>query len=120
VVRGGILIEVRVPGAGALRHGQTLVFSWAAAHGETDGEGFVVRYGDRVYAYRNRCPHWPIPLDIGDAVFYNAVLDRIRCRSHGATFLPETGVCDSGPCGGESLVRFGVAVEGDDAIVRIP
>jgi nitrite reductase/ring-hydroxylating ferredoxin subunit len=114
------LIEVHVPGAGALRHGETRIFSWATATGEMDGDGFIVRSGEAVYAYRNLCPHWPIPLDIGDAVFYNQALDRIRCRTHGATFLPESGVCDGGPCGGTSLVRFDLVLDGDDAVVRIP
>jgi nitrite reductase/ring-hydroxylating ferredoxin subunit len=109
---------VIVPDVTRMIHGETRVFTWPSEYG--DQEGFVLHYRGVVHAYRNHCPHWPIPLDVNDGVFYNASIDRIRCRTHGASFLPESGVCDSGPCGGESLTRFDLEIDGEDALVLIP
>ncbi len=61
----------------------------------------VVRAGDALYAYENRCPHFGVPLDIGRGVktFRNHVL----CVNHYAAFRFADGVCVDGPCLGASL-----------------
>jgi nitrite reductase/ring-hydroxylating ferredoxin subunit len=109
---------LRVPGAVSLKHGETRVFTWPSAYGEL--EGFVIRAGDALRAYENKCRHLPIPLDYGDGEFWYDALDRIVCKTHGATYEPDTGLCDDGPCEGASLNRFDLEIDGDDAVVLIP
>ena len=109
---------VRVPGAVRLKHGETRVFTWPSEYG--DLEGFVIRHGENLRAYENRCRHLPIPLDYGDGEFWYGAIDRIVCKTHGASYEPDTGRCDDGPCEGASLTRFDVEIEGEDAVVLIP
>lgn len=110
--------RILVPGAGRLKHGETRVFSWPSPHGEL--QGFVIRHGEVLHAYENKCRHLPIPLDYGDEEFWYGDIDRIVCKTHGATYRPDTGYCDDGPCAGDSLTRFDVEPEGDDAAVLVP
>ena len=110
--------SVRVAGAGKLQHGQSLRFPFE--RGPTTLEGFVLRWGEELYAFANSCPHWSVDLDYGMGDFYDAELDRIVCKNHGALFHPQTGFCEWGPCTGHSLERFDLTPEGDDALVRIP
>ena len=83
-------------------------------------EGFVLRHPAGCVAYANRCPHWGVDLDLGDARFYADDIDRIYCKTHGALFRPLDGVCDQGPCLGEALEPFPVELDGDDAWVTLP
>jgi nitrite reductase/ring-hydroxylating ferredoxin subunit len=66
--------------------------------------GFVVRKGDRIHAYLNRCPHAGHPLDLKPGEFLAPDRSLIVCSSHGALFDIDTGYCVDGPCAGESLV----------------
>lgn len=109
---------IRVPGAATLRHGETRVFTWPSEYGER--EGFVIRAGEALRAYENKCMHVSIPLDYGDGEFWYDAIDRIVCKTHGATYVPDTGYCDDGPCEGASLTRFDVESDGEDAVVMIP
>jgi nitrite reductase/ring-hydroxylating ferredoxin subunit len=109
---------IRVLGAVRLQHGETRVFSWPSAFG--DLEGFVIRHGENLRAYENKCKHLPIPLDYGDGEFWYDAIDRIVCKTHGATYEPDTGYCDDGPCEGASLTRFDVELDGEDVVVLIP
>ncbi len=111
-------LTVRVAGAGLLEPGHAQTFSFV--RGQQTEQGFVLRVGERLVAYVNRCPHWGIELDLGDARFYAADIDRIYCTSHGALFLPLTGECDAGPCAGERLESLPLSVEGADVVVTIP
>ena len=53
-------------------------------------------------AYRNVCPHVPIPLDRGGEPLLTEE-GFLACRNHGALFAVEDGFCVVGPCAGESL-----------------
>jgi nitrite reductase/ring-hydroxylating ferredoxin subunit len=110
-------VQVRVEGVTKLEPGQARKFTF-----ERDGEtqhGFVLRLAGGFVAYLNRCPHWHVDLDMGEGRFYSALTDRIFCSSHGALFVPSTGYCDAGPCAGDSLERFELALEHDDAVLEI-
>ena len=111
-------MHIRVPGIKGLRHGETRVFTFPTEYG--DMQGFVILHDGRLRAYENKCRHWPVPLDYGDAGFYVASLDRIRCLHHGAEFDPGTGECDAGPCKGEFLTSFDMEIDGEDAVVTVP
>jgi len=75
------------------------------------GEGFVVRQGEEVFAYLNRCPHTGAPLDWTPDQFLNADGSYIICAMHGALFEIESGRCIYGPCANQSLEPLTVKVE---------
>jgi len=109
---------IRVAGAAQLQHGQSTRFTFQRERWQL--EGFLLRWGDALYAFANSCPHWSVDLDYGTGDFYDAELDRIVCKNHGALFHPQTGFCEWGPCTGHSLERFEVTEEGDAVLVQIP
>ena len=65
--------------------------------------GFVVRVGEKVYGYLNRCPHAGHPLDLRPQQFLTCDGTLILCSSHGALFEKVSGYCVAGPCAGHSL-----------------
>jgi nitrite reductase/ring-hydroxylating ferredoxin subunit len=72
----------------------------------------------QVIAWANACLHQPLPLDVAhDPEWVEAGVraapmddDRVHllCHSHGAIYRPADGYCVSGPCEGQTLVRFTV------------
>jgi nitrite reductase/ring-hydroxylating ferredoxin subunit len=83
--------------------------------------GILVATPDGARAYRNVCPHVPIPLDRGGEPLLTEE-GFLACRNHGALFAVEDGFCVAGPCAGESLEALpvkplggGWALAGGDA-----
>ena len=72
--------------------------------------GFVVRVGDTVRGYLNRCPHAGHPLDLLPQRFLTADGTLILCSSHGALFEKATGLCVAGPCAGRALTPIALQV----------
>jgi nitrite reductase/ring-hydroxylating ferredoxin subunit len=70
--------------------------------------GFLVRVGDTVHAYLNRCPHALRQLNFRPDGFLSPDGTLIQCSSHGAQFEKDSGLCVAGPCAGESLRRLPV------------
>jgi nitrite reductase/ring-hydroxylating ferredoxin subunit len=70
----------------------------------------AVRRGERVYGYRNECPHVGTPLDWVPDEFMDRERHHLVCSTHGAIFRVEDGLCLAGPCQGDSLEPFPVAV----------
>lgn len=88
------------------------------------GEGrepiVVVRRGERVWAYVNRCPHFSVPLDFepGEISCYRAQV--LMCAHHSALFRFEDGRCIEGPCAGAGLEAVHIEVsEGYVALAQI-
>jgi nitrite reductase/ring-hydroxylating ferredoxin subunit len=75
--------------------------------------GLLVRTGESVQAFVNRCPHAGHQLSFRPDRFLTPDRSLILCQSHGALFDKTSGRCVGGPCAGESLTRVPVAVEGD-------
>ena len=73
--------------------------------------GFVVRVGDGVYGYLNRCPHAGHPLDLRPQQFLTPDGTLILCSSHGALFEKVSGYCVAGPCAGRSLTAVPLQVQ---------
>jgi len=73
---------------------------------------FVVRKGDRVYAYVNVCPHTGRSLHWKPDAFLTKDRNLIMCSAHGAIFEIETGICVAGPCPGARLHALPVRVSG--------
>jgi nitrite reductase/ring-hydroxylating ferredoxin subunit len=79
--------------------------------------GFVVRSGDTVRGYVNRCPHAGHPLNLLPHRFLTPDRALILCCSHGALFEKSSGYCVAGPCAGRSLAP--VALEIHSGLVII-
>ncbi len=89
--------------------------------GDWPFRGFVVRRDGRLYAYANVCPHARRPLDMLPDEFLIGDGSMIRCSSHGAMFVPETGECVFGPCVGARLLRLEAREDAQGrVIVRAP
>ena len=78
-------------------------------------DAFAVRWRGKVYAYVNSCRHQSLPLDFGDAHFFDESADALVCCHHGARYRPDTGECVDGPCEGATLTQLAV-VEKDGGL----
>jgi nitrite reductase/ring-hydroxylating ferredoxin subunit len=79
--------------------------------------GFVVRCGNEVRAFVNRCPHAGHPLDLRPHRFLTPDRAMILCSSHGALFEKDAGQCLAGPCAGERLRAVPLEVIGDVVMI---
>ena len=82
-------------------------------------EGFVVRQGGELYAYRNECRHVPMTMDWVENRFLSRDGCWIQCATHGARYEITTGLCVAGPPAGKTLHRLPVTVEDGNIIVRV-
>lgn len=71
---------------------------------------FLVREGGDVRGWVDSCPHNGWPLAVMDDLYLTRTGDRILCAAHGAVFRLGDGVCTAGPCAGERLTPWPVAV----------
>jgi len=69
-------------------------------------DAFAVRWRGRCYAYLNTCRHQGLPLDFGDAHFFDEACDALVCCHHGARYDPASGACAGGPCAGGRLTAL--------------
>ena len=76
--------------------------------------GFVLRKGDQVFGYVDRCPHQGLPLAQKLDDYLTLDGKHVICSWHGALFDPENGRCLGGPCNGAGLTAWPVEVRGDD------
>lgn len=89
--------------------------------GDSFGHGLcVLRRGNRLHAYLNRCPHTGGPMDWQPGVFLDADGTYIQCSTHGALFRVEDGYCVSGPCAGASLTAMAVTVRDGELLLEHP
>jgi nitrite reductase/ring-hydroxylating ferredoxin subunit len=73
--------------------------------------GFVVRAGESVRAYVNRCPHQLYRLSFLPDDLLTDDRRYILCAMHDALFEKDTGLCISGPCLGRSLSALPIEIE---------
>lgn len=78
--------------------------------------GFLVRTGEQVRGYVDRCPHQGLPLAQKLDAYLTPDGSLISCAWHGALFRIEDGVCVGGPCSGARLTPWPVSVE--NGVVR--
>ena len=82
-------------------------------------EVLVARWGDRLFAYENRCPHRGTTLDWAPDRFMTEDATHLQCATHGAQFRVEDGVCVYGPCVGRALTALRIErVDGKVWLVR--
>jgi nitrite reductase/ring-hydroxylating ferredoxin subunit len=72
--------------------------------------GFVVRKGQAVFGYVDRCPHAGLPLAQQLDQYLTPDRGLIACSWHGAIFTVEEGTCVGGPCVGAKLSPWPVTV----------
>jgi nitrite reductase/ring-hydroxylating ferredoxin subunit len=79
----------------------------------------VVRRGDSVWGYVNRCPHFSVRLDFeeGQVSCYRAQV--LMCAHHSALFRFEDGRCIEGPCAGAALDAVAVQVDATRSVVEV-
>lgn len=79
----------------------------------------VVRRGEQVWAYVNRCPHFSVPLDFepGKVSCYRSQV--LMCAHHSALFRFDDGVCIDGPCAGAALESVPVEIDSDAWVVPV-
>jgi nitrite reductase/ring-hydroxylating ferredoxin subunit len=94
------LAEIAEPGAKGFRF----------RDGEAMFAGFVVRVAGEVAGYVDCCPHAGWPLAAFDDRYFARDGRHLLCAGHAALFRPEDGVCVAGPCAGERLTPWPVAV----------
>lgn len=82
--------------------------------------GFLVQVDGGLRAYANVCPHKQHPLNLADDEFLVPGQKLLRCASHNALFVPESGLCVFGPCAGRSLKSLDCWVEKGEVWVRVP
>lgn len=77
----------------------------------------VVRQGERLYAWRDACPHQGgTPMAWRRHAYLNADRSRIVCSAHGAQFDIHTGACTLGPCLGQSLTPVPLLIQADGSV----
>jgi nitrite reductase/ring-hydroxylating ferredoxin subunit len=78
----------------------------------------LVRDGDALRAYVNACPHFGIPLDIGQGI--KTFRKHLLCVNHYAVFRFGDGACIDGPCTGAALDAVAVAVRDGRVVLDDP
>lgn len=90
---------------------------FAIGAGDWPFRGFVVRQGEKVFAYQNVCVHVGHPLNWAPNKFLTKDKSAIICASHGATYAIESGDCFAGPGAGKTLQKVEVSVR--DGVVYV-
>ncbi len=77
----------------------------------------VVRSGDAVFGYVNRCAHFGVPLAEKLEKLIFMPHDTITCNVHYARYGWRDGACRSGECDGEGLLRVPLRVEAGEVCI---
>lgn len=77
----------------------------------------VLRQGDRVHAFANRCAHFGVPLAAHAEHLISTPLKSLTCNVHYARYAWATGACEAGECDGEALIA--VPIDHDNGVLRI-
>ena len=93
---------------------------FSIGEGDWPFKGFVVRQGDKVYAYQNFCMHAGHPLNWKPDGFLTGDGSQIICASHGAIYEIESGECVAGPCPGKKLRPVDIQVRDGEVVVKDP
>ena len=80
----------------------------------------VLREGNTVRAFANRCAHFGVPLAAQPSQLIQVPLRSITCNVHYAKYRWEDGGCESGECDGESLVPVPITVNAQGQVFIAP
>ena len=70
----------------------------------------LLRSGDSVRAWLNRCPHFGVPLALKNEWLIVKPGQSVSCNVHYAHFRWQDGLCEDGDCEGEHLIALPVTV----------
>jgi len=110
--------RIAIARTSALGEHETIKFAF-----DEDGvrkEGFVIRHGGDLYAYRNECRHIPMTMDWVENRFLSRDGCHVQCATHGARYEIATGLCVDGPPLGERLHPLPVEAVGGEIVVTLP
>lgn len=77
----------------------------------------LLRSGESVFAYVNRCAHFGVPLAEAEHHLGIHPHRSIRCSVHHARYRWADGYCEWGDCEGESLWAIPVILSGDNVLI---
>lgn len=103
----------------ALQDGQVLmhqVFAESDAAQKNPFRILLLRSGQEVNAFVNRCAHFGVPLAARQDLLKFQPHTSITCNVHYARYRWSDGVCDQGDCEGEALLAIPVLVDAAGAI----
>ena len=89
----------------------------AAGGGAPEFKILVLRQGDAVHAFANRCAHFGVPLAAKPEQLISTPLKSLTCNVHYARYAWTSGACEAGECDGEALIA--VPLDHDNGMVRI-
>jgi nitrite reductase/ring-hydroxylating ferredoxin subunit len=105
-----IKVDVPVPDAPNQARAVTL----PRGPNDTPRQAILVRDAQgELHAYLNVCMHMAIPIDAFTGDFLSPEGTHLLCRTHGATYRLDDGMCVHGPCVGRALVRLELVREPD-------
>jgi nitrite reductase/ring-hydroxylating ferredoxin subunit len=107
----------------ALQDGQVVLHQVFAAGDTAQRNPFrilLLRSGQDIKAYVNRCTHFGVPLAAQQEHLQFVPHVSLSCNVHYARYRWRDGVCDRGECLGESLVPIALAVDAQGAIRIAP
>jgi nitrite reductase/ring-hydroxylating ferredoxin subunit len=102
-----------------LQDGQVLLHQVFAGSDTTQQNPFrvlLLRSGERITAFVNRCAHFGVPLAAKQELMQFQPHTSLSCNVHYARYRWSDGVCDRGDCEGESLVAIPLDVDAQGAI----
>ena len=76
----------------------------------------LLRNGDAVHAFVNRCAHFGVPLAAKQEQLIFKSRISITCNVHYARYRWDDGVCEAGDCEGESLMPLPLEIDGHGTI----
>ena len=100
----------------AIPDGQVLMHQVFAASDTEQKDPFrllLLRSGERITAFANRCAHFGVPLAAKQEHLKFVPHTSITCNVHYARFRWSDGVCDRGDCEGDALVPIPLTVDAD-------
>ena len=80
----------------------------------------LLRSGDKVHGFLNRCPHRGLPLETFPDAFLDEDGETLICTNHGARFRASDGMCIQGPCVNVALVRMPLALDNGAVVLAAP
>lgn len=83
-------------------------------------KAFVIQFRGKFFAYYNECRHVPVELDWNEGDFFDLSGNYLVCAVHGATYLPENGLCIGGPCRGKQLKSIPLTRENGQLFAHVP
>lgn len=77
----------------------------------------LLRSGETVLGYLNRCAHFGVPLASKVEHLYIKPNESLACSVHSARYRWTDGLCIRGDCEGEYLLKIPVMVKGTDVLI---